>query len=693
MQLFKNLTKHTSVNKMKKEEMRRTGVGRMAGWEAPSTKSAIRNTHHILPWCGIIYAIAICIAISATAETKVGGMAILLETGKYREAAQLLEELASSTKDVEQLGGIYDQLGEIYYTYVHDYPKALKVYDEIIRVSAKGLTADDRFLGYIKKGDVYCRIGKYGEAIQTYQILIDQSPPVHFAHKTGSRKIRSIQTALDDLRNQERAIQAYKGSPRAIEAKFHIAELYRSHHQLNQPQKAIEVYEEILKRHGDTKLAPEAQWRIGNLQDKVLNQPKRAIEAYQKLADNYPTSNFTAEALFQIGRIHEMQKRYALAGQIFEKLQQNYPDFWNMHAVFYWSGVCYEKLRDYRRATDALKTFLYIYLVDLDPIYFGAIGKYNQSPLQVEKELKERIQQLQSDLPQVEWERVTKLIAQENYIEALPIARQLVVGIPDSEYTLRVRAQLRSIELHAAIQKLRKQDAEIHPYAQFRVAQIYERELKDYTQAVAEYRQLIETQPQSPWAAEALYRSGIIHAEQLSHTEKAIELYQSLIKKYPPSSQTMMAHFQLGEIYRVLHRYDDALKAYQTTIAYPKQDQYLADGYKDSFADQAQFRIGRVHYEDQRYNDALAAFQEFIESQSYSPRLAAAYIYLAHISQERGNNRSAWDAYSKARSLISNSPIQAEMVIYEAQDLGFQGIDSKAVIQRLDELRKRVSNE
>ena len=118
--------------------------------------------------------------------------------------------------------------------------------------------------------------------------------------------------------------------------------------------------------------------------------------------------------------------------------------------------------------------------------------------------------------------------------------------------------------------------------------------------------------PESLWAAEAVYRTGVVYAEHLNDVEKAIESYQTLIANYPSSSHTMMAHFQLGEMYRTLDQYDAAVKAYQTTIAYPRQSHYLAQGYKDSFADQAEFRIGRVHYENQRFDTAFTIFQEFI---------------------------------------------------------------------------------
>ena len=40
-----------------------------------------------------------------------------------------------------------------------------------------------------------------------------------------------------------------------------------------------------------------------------------------------------------------------------------------------------------------------------------------------------------------------------------------------------------------------------------------------------------------------------------------------------------MAHFQLGELYRKLNRYNEALQAYKTTIGYPERDRYLAGGH------------------------------------------------------------------------------------------------------------------
>ena len=423
----------------------------------------------------------------------------------------------------------------------------------------------------------------------------------------------------------------------------------------------------------------------------MLHQPAQAIEAYQKVVDNYyGVSRFAAEALFQIGRIHQERGRYDSAVQAFEQLAQKHPDFWKMHAVFYWSGICYEKLRDYRRAIDAFQTFLYAYLPDLDPIYLGAIGKYDQDPVRVKAELEAKIRQLELDFASVEWDRITEMIAANNYVDALPLTRQYIIDVPTSEHVQEARSQLRNIELHATIQKLQSISGALTPYALFRAGKIYERELKDHEQAIDTYRQLIEAHPGSLWAAEAVYRTGVVYAKHLNNTEKAIESYQTLISNYPSSSQTMMAHFQLGEMYRTLDQYDEAVKAYQTTIAYPKQTQHLVQGYKDSFADQAQFRIGHVHYESQRYDAAFAIFQEFITNRPYSPRLAAAYAFLGDISHKRGDSKNALNAYDNAMRLLEGSPIQSKMMLDEAHELGFQETAPTAVIQHLNKLRKRV---
>lgn len=626
-------------------------------------------------------------------------MHVLIQAGHYTEANNKLEALAESTKDIAVKSWCYYQIGEIHYNYTHQYTRAVEAYDKILKLEKMGLAAEEIFLAIIKKGDVYSRMGNYQDAIETYDRLIELAPASHFVHKTGLQKIRDINSALSDLREQQRIAIQYKGTPLAAIAQFQIAELYRNHSQLNQPEKAIEVYESLLEAHPEAIMVPEARWRIAHLRHSVLNQSALAMATYRKVIEDYPTSNFAAEALFQMANIHRTSEKYSLAIPIFEKLKQRYPNFWNMHAVLYWTGVCYEKTLNYPKAIKAFETFLHAYLPRLDPGYLGQISMHDKSVPEVQAQIGKKIEELAEEMSETELERLNKARADQDFSEALSIARQLIATAPHTFQAEQAAELLPTLQQLTTIENLREklQDISLAPIeaarARLQIGTIYERKpLQDYPKAIEAYQEVAKHHEASTHSAEALYRSGLIYAEQLSTPNEAIQAHKKVIETHPNTLQAMMANFQLGELYRELHRYNEALQAYETTIGYPERDRYLAGGYKDSFADRAQFRIGRVHYDDRRYNEARFAFEEFIQNRTQSPRLAAAYVYLAAICENQGENAQAAYFYERAESLLTDNTMQMTMLIEEASALGNLPVstDSDAVMQFITENRRRL---
>ena len=638
------------------------------------------------------------ILLSPLAYAQIEDVNALVQAGDYTQAVDKLEVLAESAEGITVKGLCYYQIGEIHYNYTHQYTKAVAAYDNILKLEKKGLAAQELFLAIIKKGDVYSRMGNYRDAIQTYDRLIKLAPAVHFVHKTGLQKIRDINTALADLREQQRIAIQYKGTPLAAIAEFQIAELYRNPSQLNQPEKAIEKYEALLAEHPEAVVAPEARWRIANLYHTVLKQSPRAMAMYRKVVDDYPTSNFAAEALYQMANIHRTAKKYSLAIPVFERLKEGYPNFWNMHAVLYWMGICNEKSLNYPKAIEAFKTFLHVYLPQLDPVYLGQISMHDKDLSQVKVEISQKVEKLTEQMSDVEAERLNAARSERNYVLALDIAQNLVATVPDTPHAKQASEQIFTLQHLATIQNLREQ---LHnrvpvPIAAarilFQIGTIYERQLQDHPKAIEAYQEVLKHHPDATYSAEALYRSGIIYAEHLSIPNQAIDAYQAVITSHPKTLQAMMAHFQLGELYRKLNRSDDALQAYKATVGYPERDRYLAGGYKDSFSDRAQFRIGRVHYDDDRYDDARFVFEEFIQNRTRSPRLAAAYIYLASISEKRAENKQAIHFYNQAETLLKDNPIQMAMFIEEADALGhFHAPDSETVMRFLKEHQNRLS--
>lgn len=634
--------------------------------------------------------------IQLTAHAQTDEVTSLIKEGYYSQAIAQLKQLSKSTKDLEQLSSYYYQLGEIYYSYTQQYPEALNVFQSILNLKAAGLPLPEIYLAYIKVGDVYCRMGEYNKAIHNFLTLVDITPETHFVNKIGWQKIRDIRTALNDLTVQREIIKTYMGSPIEAVATFQIAELYRNHSQLNQPEKAIETYQELLQKHPTDMLAAEAQWRIAHIRHTVLHQMALAIESYEKVAENFPTTNYAAEALFHIANLYREEEQFTKAINVYVKITDEYPNFWNMHAVYYWSGYCYEKTQDNYGAINAYKILLDVYLPTLDPVYLGQISMYDKSVSEVIELTQNKINTILEELPMREFAKFELAVESGNFQKALSIAHNIMLNVSNPQIRKNVASQLPSIKHRAAIQKLmlyiqqNQIDTTEKIRAQLHIATIYERELLDYSNAVKAYRKVVEDHSESDYAAEAYYRIGLIYADILEKPNSALKAFNTVIEKHQNSIQAMMATFQVGEIYRKLHRYDEALNAYKITTSYPERELYLSEGYKDSYADRALFRIGRVYYEDKRISESRNAFEEFIKNRPESPRLAAAHIYLAVINQKNGETKVSIVHYRTAEKLLTENTIQMQMVIDEVESLGFLSEDT--ILNNIQERKNQLLN-
>ena len=381
-----------------------------------------------------------------------------------------------------------------------------------------------------------------------------------------------------------------------------------------------------------------------------------------------------------------------------------------------------EQTLNYPKAIETFETFLHAYLPQLDPGYLGQISMHDKSVSEVKTQIHQKIENLAEQMSEMELERLDKARADRDFNEALSIARNLIATAPHTSQAKQASEQLLTLQYLATIENFQEQlQNEILPSmemaelpkasarytrptlqneilspieaarARLQIGTIYEKYLQDFPKAIEVYKELAKYHPDLTYSAEALYRSGIVYAEHLSAPNEALEAYQTIIASHPHTLQAMMAHFQLGELYRKLNRSGEALQAYKTTIGYPERDRYLAGGHKDSFSDRAQFRIGRVHYDDGRYNEARFAFEEFIQNRTESPRVAAAYIYLAAINEKHDEKAQAAYFYKRAEETLKDNPVQMASLIEEASTLGnLHATDADTVMRFLKERQSRL---
>ncbi len=104
----------------------------------------------------------------------------------------------------------------------------------------------------------------------------------------------------------------------AMAEKFELEENFQS---------AIKAYKKILKKHGDTKRADHAQYKMALIYSNNLHDFDKSIATYLDLMEKYPESKYAAQALFMIGydyanNIQDLDK----AREYYQKFIDSYPE-------------------------------------------------------------------------------------------------------------------------------------------------------------------------------------------------------------------------------------------------------------------------------------------------------------------------------------------------------------------------------
>lgn len=102
----------------------------------------------------------------------------------------------------------------------------------------------------------------------------------------------------------------------------------------------------------------------------------------------------------------------------------------------------------------------------------------------------------------------------------------------------------------------------------YEIADCYFR-LENYTQARIELDMLIETYPQSPLLADALYRKGGLLVLE-NRLEQARENWQELIDRFPRSSYRPQAEFNLAKMLEEQELLSEALEKYRQLVDFPR---------------------------------------------------------------------------------------------------------------------------
>ena len=88
-------------------------------------------------------------------------------------------------------------------------------------------------------------------------------------------------------------------------------------------------------------------------------------------------------------------------------------------------------------------------------------------------------------------------------------------------------------------------DHEKAPEAQYLIAEIYYRDLRDFSQSIQEYKKLINDFPNSTKVPFALFMQGFIYANTLSDFDLAKNSYSKFLEKYSNHDLAESVSFEL----------------------------------------------------------------------------------------------------------------------------------------------------
>ena len=194
-----------------------------------------------------------------------------------------------------------------------------------------------------------------------------------------------------------------------------------------------------------------------------------------------------------------------------------------------------------------------------------------------------------------------------------------------------------------------------------------------YYKAFKEYQQMIEKNPNSPYFDTALHRQfeignlflagervKVMGLRLFSGLDKAVEVYEQVVKNGPFSDVGPQAQFRIGLVYEKQKDYLSAVHAYE---------KFLERYSNNSLAEEAQFETGwaysreakRAEYDQDMANKAIGAFDDFLVRYPNSPKAARAEEMRTSLKQEQAQGLfHIGEFYEKRKN------VKAALIYYNA---------------------------
>ncbi len=501
-----------------------------------------------------------------------------------------------------------------------DYEQALKAYAELIETLPHSNKMIDAYLG---QANLYYLREDYPHAIQSYQDTIDRFTSnegstdmldkAYFGLAWSYLKMGYIDTSVKyfEIIKDKTASKTVK-----ISALAQIGDAYQD---VGHPEKAIEVYDEILRDHPESVYTDYVQYRQGIALLKT-ERNDAAILSFRSLKTNFVNSRYLSDADYYLSLAYFKKGDWGAArDQIIQFIDQTSRDNPFMPEAYYIAALSYFNLQDYGNALKRFQSIIQIYPLEtalIKNVEMGMARCYDKMG-NVQEAIR-RFVQIVTTYPQatIAQEALIWLgdhyLQQADYATAIGYYRKFIDDFPGSPrlslvfYELGQAHQAKgeysdALNFYQQIDNLAGGD--LYARARLAIADIFAQEL-DTASAIATYRNIIAAS--SEFQRDAWGQLAEIYKKNGEY-EKAIMAYQSALSASPGLGEwkDVALQFAIGDAYELLNKRDKALEEYlKISYLYPQETPWIVKAY---------LHVGRIFEDDEKWDEAKKIYQKITQ--------------------------------------------------------------------------------
>ncbi len=534
------------------------------------------------------------------------------------------------------------------------YDLSEQTFDEALALSKNNELRDDIYLG---KATLYTDQGNHDKALEYYSKLIaefPESPRLAEAY-LGKANNLYLKKAYPEAINEFTAlIQSLGDHPAARDivekAYFGLAWTYLKN---DQADLAVEQFQKLAQKTDSKITKVSALIQTGDAYQEI-EQLEKAVEIYDKILKEYPDSPFLDYVQYRQAIALLKQDKLESAMLSFKTLAANFPKSKHIQDTQYFLGIAYYKKEDWRGAIDYLEKYLKSPSGEFlgQANYILALSYFNANDAQQALKI---FQSTASGFPEepnliknAEMGAAKSLYALGQKDQAIEKFKQIAEKYTNSQtaqdallwlgnHFLETEDYKQAIAFYEEILRRFPESAQKN-FVNYAIAQSYEN-LQQYEQALNYYKKIDDPNAREIYMKAKLAIAGIFSRE--TDPTSAIQTYESIIANSPDFKRD--AYMRLAELYKAKQNYEKSLEIYQqalaadtglSTVSNPEIQFYVADTYEllhnntkaveeyfkipylypnnHAWEVKAYLRIARLFEDSEKWEDATAIYNKIL---------------------------------------------------------------------------------